>query len=594
MGKGMWKRVAGLTGALLLLTLVIGQSRADAWWDAKWQFRKKISFDTTDKGAGIKENVTDVPVLVRLHTGNFAFDNAKPDGSDIRFVASDDKMPLKFHIESFDPKKQIALVWVRVPQLAGGAASDSVWLYYGNSSTQAGADSGGTYDTGQALVLHLGEADGTPKDATSYANHAAESTAKLGAPSVIGSGAAFAGSGSKVVVKRAPSFNFAKGFTFSAWVKPAQPQADARLFSWDDGKQAIAVGINGGRAFARVGAAQASASADIPAQAWHHVAITAEPGKKLTIYLDGKESGSAALGAAIPSPAAELAFGANLAGQNPFVGELDELQLASVVRPANWLAAAVNSQGQDGKLMTYGQEEAGKGGGEDLTIHLIKVIAKSVTLDGWVVIGICVFMLTLATYVFIRKFVALQKINRANREFTDSFETLADPLGLDAESEDYEHSSLFRIYRAGYNEIARWTERQNPESETKGMSRAAISIFETVLDRASVRESQELNSWLIVMTLGISGGPFLGLLGTVWGVMNTFGGLAESGEANLSAIAPGVASALACTLFGLLVAIPALFAYTYLMNRMKKVYADTRLFIDEFTGKIEEAYGEVE
>lgn len=594
MVQGMWKRVLGIVGAVLLLTMVSSIGSADAWWDAKWQYRKKISFDTTDKGAGIKENVTDLPLLVRLHTGNFVFDNVKPDGSDIRFVGADDKMPLKFHIESFDPKKQIALIWVRVPQLAGAAASDSIWLYYGNSSTQAGADNGGSYDAGQALVLHLAEADGTPKDATSYANHAAESSAKLGSPSVIGSGATFAGSGSKLVVKRAPSFNFGKGFTFSAWVKAAQPQADARLFSWDDGKQAITVGINGGRAYARVGASQVSASADIPAQAWHHLAVTAEPGKRLAIYLDGRESGSAAMGAVIPSPAAELAFGATLAGQNPFVGEMDELQLANVPRAASWLAATVNSQGQDGKLMTYGQEEAGKGGGEDLTIHLIKVIAKSVTLDGWVVIGICVFMLALSTWVFIRKFVALQKINRANREFSETFEGLSDPLGLDVETDDHEHSTLFRIYRAGYNEIARWTERQKSDAAPQGMSRAAISIFETALDRASVRENQELNAWLIVMTLGISGGPFLGLLGTVWGVMNTFGGLAESGEANLSAIAPGVASALACTLFGLLVAIPALFAYTYLMNRMKKVNQDTRLFIDEFTGKIEEAYGEAE
>lgn len=594
MVQGMWMRVLGIVGAVLLLTMVSGIGSADAWWDAKWQYRKKISFDTTDKGAGIKENVTDLPVLVRLHTGNFVFDNAKPDGSDIRFVGADDKMPLKFHIESFDPKKQIALVWVRVPQLAGAAASDSIWLYYGNSSTQAGADSGGSYDAGQALVLHLAEADGTPKDATSYANHAAESTAKLGTPSVIGSGATFSGSGSKLIVKRAPSFNFGKGFTFSAWVKSAQPQADSRLFSWDDGKQSITVGINGGRAYARVGSSQVSASADMPAQAWHHLAITAEPGKRLAIYLDGREAGSAAMGAVIPSPAAELAFGATLAGQNPFVGEMDELQLASVPRGASWLAATVNSQGQDGKLMTYAQEEAGKGGGEDLTIHLIKVIAKSVTLDGWVVIGICVFMLGLATYVFIRKFIYLQKIVRANREFSETFEGLADPLGLDAETDDHEHSTLFRIYRAGYNEITRWTERQKADAEPQGMSRAAISIFETALDRASVRETQELNAWLIVMTLGISGGPFLGLLGTVWGVMNTFGGLAESGEANLSAIAPGVASALACTLFGLLVAIPSLFAYSYLMNRMKKVNQDTRLFIDEFTGKIEEAYGEAE
>jgi len=578
---------------LALMFVVTGWGAdAHAWWDAKWQFRKKITFDTTEKGGGIKENVTDVPVLLRLHAGNFVFDNAKADGSDIRVVASDDKMPLKFHIESFDPKKQIALVWVRIPQLAGSAASDSVWLYYGNSSAAAGQDAAGTYDTGQALVFHMGEQDGTPKDSTGYSNHAAEFTGKLGAAAIIGNGATFGGNGAKVVVKRAPSLKFDKGFTFSAWVKPAQAQADARLFSWEENGKGIVIGMNGGRVQATVGASQAISGVDAQPQTWHNVAVTAEPGKRLVIYLDGKEAGAGNMAAAIPSPAAELAFGATVDGKNPFVGDMDEIQLAGLVRPAAWLAATVVSQGQDGKLAGYGQEETGKGGGEDLTIHLIRVIAKSVTLDGWMVIGLCTFMLFLGVYVFIRKFIALQKIVRENREFMETFTGLDDPLGIEQSSEDFEYSSLFRIYQAGHNEVGRWISRQKEGAEIKGMSQAAIGIFQSALDRASVMETQELNSWMIVLTLGISGGPFWGLLGTVWGVMNTFGSLAESGEANLSAIAPGVASALACTLFGLLVAIPSLFAYSYLVNRMKKVNTDARLFIDEFSRKVEEAYGE--
>ena len=85
-------RLTAVALTALVLSLSGGISDAHAWWDAKWQFRKKISFDTTDKGAAIKDNVADVPVLLRLHAGNFVFDNAKPDGSDIRVVASDDKI----------------------------------------------------------------------------------------------------------------------------------------------------------------------------------------------------------------------------------------------------------------------------------------------------------------------------------------------------------------------------------------------------------------------------------------------------------------------------------------------------------------------
>jgi biopolymer transport protein ExbB len=97
---------------------------------------------------------------------------------------------------------------------------------------------------------------------------------------------------------------------------------------------------------------------------------------------------------------------------------------------------------------------------------------------------------------------------------------------------------------------------------------------------------------MFIINMSVAGGPFLGLLGTVWGVMNTFASLAEAGEANLTAIAPGVASALACTLAGLLVAIPALFASIYITGRVRDMNADMNVFIDEFILKMENERGD--
>lgn len=91
--------------------------------------------------------------------------------------------------------------------------------------------------------------------------------------------------------------------------------------------------------------------------------------------------------------------------------------------------------------------------------------------------------------------------------------------------------------------------------------------------------------------MAISGGPFLGLLGTVWGVMNTFAAMAAAGEANIMAIAPGVASALSTTVMGLIVAIPALFGYNFLTSRIKEITADLAIFIDEFALKVENGNG---
>jgi biopolymer transport protein ExbB len=99
---------------------------------------------------------------------------------------------------------------------------------------------------------------------------------------------------------------------------------------------------------------------------------------------------------------------------------------------------------------------------------------------------------------------------------------------------------------------------------------------------------------MFILNLGVAGGPFMGLLGTVWGVMNCFAGLAEASEANLQAIAPGVASALACTLAGLLVAIPSLFGSIFIAGQIKNLNADMNVFIDEFVLKMEDEKGKAQ
>ncbi len=595
---GGWKRLMGITGAVLLFTLAAGISRADAWWDKKWQYRQKIAFDTTEKGANIKENVTDAPILVRLHAGNFAFANAKNDGSDIRFVSADDKAPLKFHIEKFDPKQGIALLWVKVPQIAGGGNQDSIWIYYGNDSAPAGQEPGGTYDTGQVLVYHLAETEGPPKDATNYSNHAAAFAGAQGTPSIIGNGVTFKGTGEKIVVQRSPSLNFAKGLTFSAWVRINQPQNDARLFSWEDAKQSIVIGIDQDRPYLRVitngkQPVTSDKKGQMTLKSWHHIAVSADSEKQIaSVYLDGREVAALNLLASLPAPSGEIAIGASMSGQNGFAGDLDEIELGNVPRPSSWIAAAFASQGENGKLTAYQQEESGGSGEGNLTIRLMKVTARNITFDGWLVIGLCSSMLFMAAGVFIKKFTALQKIKRGNQAFLESFNNLHDPLELNMEDDNFENSTLLNIYKAGYNQIIKWVEKHGGENDEVSLTNSAMNIFRAALDRANSEELRKMNSWMIVLTLGISGGPFWGLLGTVWGVMNTFANLAEAGEANLTAIAPGVASALACTLFGLLVAIPALFAYSFLILHMKNLNVETRHFIEEYAIKVEGFHGE--
>jgi biopolymer transport protein ExbB len=105
-----------------------------------------------------------------------------------------------------------------------------------------------------------------------------------------------------------------------------------------------------------------------------------------------------------------------------------------------------------------------------------------------------------------------------------------------------------------------------------------------------VRENQRLAKSLVVLTIAISGGPFLGLLGTVVGVMITFAAIAAAGDVNVNAIAPGISAALLATVAGLGVAIPALFGYNYVVTRNKSVQANMLVFVDEFITRASERY----
>src|SRR5262249_4960433 len=144
-------------------------------------------------------------------------------------------------------------------------------------------------------------------------------------------------------------------------------------------------------------------------------------------------------------------------------------------------------------------------------------------------------------------------------------------------------------YHVGAAEIRR---RFADPSRGRTLSGPAIAAIRAALDSTFVKESQRLNRLMVILTIAISGGPFLGLLGTVVGVMITFAAIAASGDVNVNAIAPGIAAALVATVAGLGVAIPALFGYNYLISEIKNVSADLQVFVDEFVTKMAESYAE--
>ena len=594
---------------------------ANAWWNDKWSFRKEITFDLSPAGADIPGAPADVPVLVRLSLANFGyFGDTKPDGSDLRFVASDDKTPLESHVERYDPQAQIAFLWVRVPRLTGGANTDKIYLYYGNKEIAGATASAGTYDKNQALVYHFGAPAGSAQDATAYKLEPSSFTADVNPASLIGAGARFSGAHTISIpatgaLRLVPS----QGLTISAWVRIDTAQQNAYIAALEDNGKALVLGLDGTTIFGRWSgtpagpAVVAQSGVQMTTGEWHHLALRVGEGQ-MTILVDGAEAGQAAV--ALTEVGGTLTIGSSAQSANVLTGELDELEVSNVARKTEWIKAAARSQGMVAPLVVYGGDvQKDSGGGESYFTTTL----RNVTMDGWVIIGILMVMFAASVLVMIGKALYLNRVARGNAKFLAEFHTMRDdPAALErreggkddgadafaangggsqvisaltAKGSTYGVSTLWVLYHHGMRETMKRLEGQSVgAARVRSLSPQSIEAIRATLDASLTRMGQRLGSQMVLLTISISGGPFLGLLGTVVGVMITFAAIAATGDVNINAIAPGTAAALVATVAGLGVAIPCLFGYNYLNTRVKEITADMRVFVDEFVTRIAETY----
>ena len=544
--------------SLLAVLLCTFSLSSHAWWNNEWTGRKKV---TLKNPVG---EVADAPVLIRLHTGNFDFFSTNDDGGDLRVIAADDATELKFNVEKWDSANQLALVWVKVPKLS---SQTEIFLYFGNENAVSASDPKGTYDASSA-VYHFAEPDGNPQDSGPNGLHA-QSSAQRVAASFSNGGVQFDGSRTVVL----PAVSGRNGYSFAVWVKPLS--LDGILLQSDG----FTVSLEAGVVRVKSGRANVASKEPLAAGKWHHLGFTLSD--MLQVYIDGKPAGDAA-GAALPTGAVTLGLG--------FKGEMDEVQLSGVVRGIEWMAVQA-ALGPDSGLVAVGEEEAAEGGAE--ASHM-GIILKSLTLDGWVAIGFLAVMLLIAIWVMYSKAVYINRVDKSNSRFMNRFRELSTDLAMIDKSggleKDFKHSSLYRIYHIGAVELAHRFDNTDATQINKSLSPQALDAIRASLDAGLVEEIQRMNKFMVLLTIAISGGPFIGLLGTVMGVMITFAAIAAAGDVNVNAIAPGIAAALAATVAGMSVAIPSLFGYNYLASRIKAIVSRMHIFVDEFITKLAENY----
>ena len=208
---------------------------------------------------------------------------------------------------------------------------------------------------------------------------------------------------------------------------------------------------------------------------------------------------------------------------------------------------------------------------------------------------IVAFLLLVSVYswaIIIHKVGVLRRASVRSQDLLLQFRD--DPDGMIrhfADRQKFEPSPLAAVFEAGLAELALIAGARGRAGELR-LSLVLVDGLERSLERTIADQILELRSHRLVLATTSGIAPFIGLFGTVWGIMEAFTAMTVTGSASISSVAPGVAAALTTTVAGLAVAIPALAAYNYLMNRVRSLTVQMENFSSEFLSTVERNFGD--
>lgn len=191
--------------------------------------------------------------------------------------------------------------------------------------------------------------------------------------------------------------------------------------------------------------------------------------------------------------------------------------------------------------------------------------------------------------IIIYKARSLKRKEVSSRQFLEVFRRSRSLNEVNEATRRYKNSPLTSIFQAGFKELVHLT-RSNPQSQNS-ISGEKLELINRSLLRASNEEIKQLEKMMSFLATCGSVTPFIGLLGTVWGIMDAFHKIGVVRSASLVTVAPGIAEALIATAIGLFAAIPAVIAYNHFLGRIKETISTMDDFNLEFLNIIEKAYG---
>lgn len=182
-------------------------------------------------------------------------------------------------------------------------------------------------------------------------------------------------------------------------------------------------------------------------------------------------------------------------------------------------------------------------------------------------------------YYIFRKWFAIKQARRQTERFERDFWSGGDLNSLYQSAVNNRHGtgSMERIFESGFREFAKLRGQKNIDQKDviDGSRRAMRATYQ--------REVDAIDAHLAFLASAGSVSPYVGLLGTVWGIMHSFRGLSNVGQATLSAVAPGIAEALVATAIGLFAAIPAVVAYNRFSHEIDRLATRFESFMEEFS-----------
>ena len=200
-----------------------------------------------------------------------------------------------------------------------------------------------------------------------------------------------------------------------------------------------------------------------------------------------------------------------------------------------------------------------------------------------IVLIILILLSIISWTIIVYKFIQVQRANSESERFMDFFWKSKRFDAIASQVERFSNSPLTILFNEGYSELQKMVEIDG-KSDSNSFS-TDLGGFENVsrsLRRATNSEINRLEKFMTFLATTGSTSPFIGLFGTVWGIMTAFEGIGRTGSASLAVVAPGIAEALIATAIGLVAAIPAVMAYNHFQHKIRVLVKDMDSFSTEF------------